>query len=70
VVITGVAIGSTAANTKINAGAVIEQVRDVAVASPDDVEKALDNERKQNRAFVPVLIAEPSGMRWVSLSLD
>jgi serine protease Do len=70
VVITGVAIGSAAANNKINAGAVIEQVRDVAVTSPDDVEKALDNERKQNRAFVPVLIAEPSGMRWVSLSLD
>ena len=68
--ITGAAIGSTAANDKINAGTVIEQVRGTAVTSPDDVLKSVDKERKQQNAFVPMLIAEPSGPRWVSLQLD
>ena len=70
VLITGVAIGSTAANAKINAGAVIVQVRDAAVASPDDVLNAVDGERKQMHPFVPILIQEPSGLRWVSLQFD
>ncbi len=69
VVITGVAIGSAAANKNINAGAVIVRVRDTAVASPDDVVKAVDDERQRKQPFVPVLIAEPSGLRWVSLQL-
>jgi serine protease Do len=67
VVITGVVIGSEAANDKINAGSVIVQVRDTAVASPDDVLKAIDGERGQMHPFVPILIAEPAGLRWVSL---
>ena len=67
VVITGVAIGSAAANDKINAGAVIVQVRGTPVSSPDDVAKALDTERRQMHPFVPLLIAEPEGLRWVSL---
>ncbi len=70
VVVTGVAIGSTAANSKINAGAVIVQVRDMAVTSPDDVQRAMDDARKQQHPFVPMLMAEPSGLRWVSLELD
>jgi serine protease Do len=70
VVITGVAIGSTAANAKINAGSVIVQVRDAAVASPDDVEKAIDGEHNQMRPFVPMLIEEPAGLRWVSLQFE
>ena len=70
VVVTGVAIGSTAANSKINAGAVIVQVRDISVTSPDDVQRGVEDERKQQRPFVPMLLAEPSGLRWVSLQLD
>jgi serine protease Do len=70
VVVTGVAIGSTAANNDINAGALIEQIRDVPVGSPDDVMKSVDNERKQQHQFVPILLAEPSGLRWVSLPLQ
>jgi serine protease Do len=70
VLITGVAIGSAAANDKINAGAVIVQVRDTAVASPDDVLKAVNDERKQMHPVVPMLIQEPSGLRWVSLQFD
>jgi serine protease Do len=70
VVITGVAIGSTAANAKINAGTVILQVRGTKVNSPDDVQKLVAQEREQKRPFVPMLVAEPSGHRWVSLGLD
>jgi serine protease Do len=70
VVITGVAIGSTAANAKINAGTVILQVRGSKVDSPDDVQKLVAQEREQKRPFVPMLVAEPSGHRWVSLGLD
>lgn len=70
VVITGVAIGSTAANTKIDAGSVIRRVRDTTVNSPDDVLKAVADERQQRHPFVPMLIADPSGSRWVSLRFD
>jgi serine protease Do len=70
VVITGIAIGSTAANANVNAGSVIMQVRDSAVTSPDDVVKVINQERQQKRPYVPLLLAEPSGLRWVSLSLN
>jgi serine protease Do len=70
VVITGVAVGSAAANGQINAGAVIEQVRGTPVSSPDDVVKALNAERSQMHPFVPMLIQEASGLRWVSLQFD
>jgi serine protease Do len=70
VVITGVAIGSTAANAKINAGSVIVQVRDAAVASPADVEKAIGDEHNQMHPFVPMLIEEPAGLRWVPLQFE
>jgi serine protease Do len=70
VVITGVGIGSPAANDKIDAGAVIEQVRDSAVTSPEDVQKDFDAERTLQRRAVPVLIADPSGLRWVPLQSD
>lgn len=70
VVITGVAIGSTAANTEINAGTVILRVRDTTVSSPDDVLKVVADERQQKRPFVPMLIAHPSGRSWISLRLD
>ncbi len=70
VVITGVAVGSAAANSNINAGTVIVQVRGMAVTSLDDVARGVDDEVKEKRPFVPMLLAEPSGLRWVSLPLD
>jgi serine protease Do len=69
-VITGVAVGSTAADSGINAGSVIMRVRDAPIVSPDDFLHALDVEHKQKSSFVPMLIAEPSGRRWVSLQLN
>jgi S1-C subfamily serine protease len=68
--ITGVAIGSTAADNNINAGSVIVQVRRTVVTSPDDVLENIGKERDQKNSSVPMLIAEPSGLRWVSLQLS
>jgi serine protease Do len=69
-VITGVAVGSTAADSGINAGSVIMRVRDTRVVSPDDFLQAIDKERTQKRAFVPMLLSELPGLRWVSLQLN
>jgi S1-C subfamily serine protease len=51
-VITGVAVGSTAADSGINAESVIMRIRDTRVASPDDFLQAIDKERTQKRSFV------------------
>jgi serine protease Do len=68
--ITGVAIGSTAADSNINAGSVILQLRGALVTSPGDVVDDIGKEREQKKSSVPVLLSEPSGLRWVSLRLD
>jgi serine protease Do len=70
VVISAVAIGSQAANRQVDAGAVILAVRDTAVSTPGDVLKAVDNERQQKRAFVPLLLSVSGGLRWVPFSLN
>jgi serine protease Do len=70
VVISAVAMGSQAANRKVDAGAVILAVRDTAVTSPDEVSKAIDNERQQKRPFVPILLSVSGGLRWVPFSLN
>lgn len=70
VVVTGVTIGSAAADANVNAGSVIVQVRGTQVTSPDELWKQVADERQEKRPFVPVLLAEPSGLRWVSLRLD
>lgn len=68
-VVTGVAIGSAAANAGINAGTVILQVRDMQIKSPDDVVKYADAAHAQKDRSVPMLVSEPSGLRWVPLPL-
>ena len=68
--ITGVAIGSTAADSNINAGSVIVHVRDALVTSPGDVVDDIGKEPEQKKSSVPVLLSEPSGLRWVPLQLD
>jgi serine protease Do len=70
VVISDVAMGSQAANRQVDAGAVILAVRDTAVATPADVLNAVDNERQQKHAFVPVLLSVSGGLRWVPFSLN
>jgi serine protease Do len=68
--ITGVAIGSTAADHDIDAGSVIVQVRRTLVTSPDDLLENIGKEREQKKSSVPMLIAEPSGLRWVPMQLN
>ena len=70
VVVTAVAIGSGAADLSIDAGMVILKVRDTAVSSPADVLKSVDNERQAKRPFVPMLILDTGGLRWVPFSLN
>jgi serine protease Do len=69
-VVTAVALGSEAANRLVDIGAVILAVRDAAVTSPEEVLKALDNERQQKRSFVPVLLSVPGGLRMVPFPLN
>jgi hypothetical protein len=58
-------MGSGATNCLVDAGAVILAVRATALASPEEVLKALDSERQQKRPSVPVLISVPGGFRWM-----
>jgi serine protease Do len=70
VVISAVAMGSQAANRQVDAGAVILAVRDTAVTSPEEVLKAVDDERQQKHPFVPMLLSVSGGLRWVPFSLN
>ena len=70
VLITGVAIGSAAANNRINAGSVILQVRGTRVTSPDDVTNTVEKDRGNREASVPIMLSEPAGLRWAQLPLS
>jgi serine protease Do len=70
VVVTAVTIGGDAANQNIDAGMVIEKVRDAPVSAPEDVLKSVATERQQRRSFVPMLISSADGRRWVAFSLQ
>jgi hypothetical protein len=49
---------------------VILSVRDTTVTTPDEVLKAVDDERQQTRALVPILLSVTGGLRWVPFSLN
>ena len=69
-VVTAVTIGGDAANQQIDAGMVIEKVRDATVSAPEDVLKSVETERQQQRPFVPMLISSAGGRRWVAFPLN
>jgi serine protease Do len=69
-VVTGVAVGSEAADRGVNAGVVIVQVRDTPVASPEELLKSVENERQRKSAYVPMLIADSDGMHWIPFALN
>ena len=69
-VVTAVTIGGDAANQSIDAGMVIEKVRDAPVSAPEDVLKSVASEREQRRPFVPMLISSAGGRRWVAFQLQ
>jgi serine protease Do len=70
VVITAVAIGGDAANQSIDAGMVIEKVRDATVSAPEDVLNSVATDRQQRRTLVPMLISTAEGRRWVAFPLQ
>jgi serine protease Do len=70
VVTTGVAIGSAAANKRIDAGTVILRVRDTPIASPAEFRSSIDSERAQKKSFVPLLISQQGALTWVAFALN
>jgi len=51
-------------------GDVITATLQGSVATPDDVQRAIQAAHQQHRPFLALLIQGPSGVRWVSLSID
>jgi serine protease Do len=68
VLITAVALGSEAADLDIDAGSVIMKVRYVAVKSPEDFLKAVEEESPRKHPFIPMLISGSDGPQWVSFT--
>jgi serine protease Do len=69
VVIEGVAADSVGADAGLARGDVIERVRDVKVATPEDVVQALAAARAQGRETVPMLVRSQSRLEWMAIPL-
>jgi serine protease Do len=69
VMLTGIAPGTAAVGHGLKAGDVILRVQESPVASPDDVQKQLDDARKQHLRHVLLLVQGQDGVRWVALPL-
>jgi serine protease Do len=67
--VVSVAPGSAADRAGLHAGDAIVQVLGSAAATPDDVQDALQNAAARGRTDAALLIADPSGQRWVALSV-
>jgi serine protease Do len=71
VVITGVDAGSAAAERRLNAGDVIVEVSQEAVADASDLQKRIDQAKKDGRRTVLFLVASADGdTRWVTVPLQ
>jgi serine protease Do len=71
VVITSVEQGSVAAEKRLNPGDVIVEVAQEAVASADDIQKRVDQLKKDGRKSALLLVANAEGeLRFVALSLQ
>lgn len=71
VVITGVDANSAAAEKRLNAGDVIVEVAQEAVASPTDLQKKLDQLKKDGRKQALLLVANAEGeLRFIALGLQ
>ncbi|MBV8097342.1 MAG: DegQ family serine endoprotease [Acetobacteraceae bacterium] len=69
VVVTDVTPNSPAADRGVKPGDVILEVQQEEVSTPADVQRRVDDVRKQNRKSVLVLIQGQDGLRWVPLPL-
>jgi serine protease Do len=71
VVITGVDAGSAAAERRLNAGDVIVEVSQEAVADAADLQKRIEQAKKDGRRTVLFLVASAEGdTRWVTVPLQ
>jgi serine protease Do len=71
VVVTGVDQASAAADKRLNAGDTIVEIPQEAVANPDDVQKRVDQLKKDGRKSALLLVANPEGeLRFIALSLQ
>ena len=71
VVVTGVADGSAAAEKRLQAGDVIVEIAQEPVASPDDVNKRIDQLKKDGRKSALLLLANKDGdLRFVAVKID
>jgi serine protease Do len=71
VVITAVEPGSAAAEKRLNAGDVIVEVAQEAVASADAVQKRIDALKKEGKKSALLLVANAEGeLRFVALTLQ
>jgi serine protease Do len=71
VVITGVEAQSAAADKRLNAGDVVVEVSQEAVADTDALQKRVDQLKKEGRRSALLLVANADGeLRFVALSLQ
>ncbi len=71
VVIMGIDANSVAADKRLNAGDVIVEIAQEAVATPDAVNKRIDALKKDGRKSALLLVANPEGeLRFVALALQ
>ncbi len=71
VVITAIDQNSAAADKRLNAGDVIVEVAQEAVANTDDFQKRVDKLKKDGRKLALLLVANPEGeLRFVTLNLQ
>jgi serine protease Do len=69
VLLTGTAPGTPAAGHGLKEGDVILRVQKTAVAAPEDVQKQIDEARKQKLHHVVLLVQGADGVRWIALPL-
>jgi serine protease Do len=71
VVVTAVADGSAAAEKRVQAGDVIVEIAQEPVATPDDVNKRIDQLKKDGRKSALLLLANKDGdLRFVAVKID
>jgi serine protease Do len=71
VVVTGVEAGSVAAERRITAGETIVEVAQEPVASPTDIQKRIDQLKKDGRRQALLLVSTPEGeLRFVAVALQ
>jgi serine protease Do len=71
VVVTGIEPGSAAAEKRLQPGDVIVEVAQQAVKTPDDVQKRIDDLKKDGRKSALLLLANKDGdLRFVAVKID